>query len=152
MTELSQSGTSEQEASESEEEPFVPRDWRAVIVACSGLGVIGLIAILGFLTAPDSVPAGEVSTKGVNIVAIAASAFTAVGTVLAAYFGIKAANLAREDSNATAERNGIRTAELAGAEPRDAGGANARATKQIKELGLEARPSVMRGRRRTSRS
>jgi type IV secretory pathway VirB6-like protein len=134
-----------------EEEPSVPRDWRAVIVACSGLFAIGVIGIVGVLTIPESVPEGEVSTKGENVVAIAAAAFTAVGTALAAYFGIKAANLAREDSTAAAERNEIRTAELAGAEPSQAGAANVRATEQIRALGLEARPSVQRGGRRTTR-
>jgi hypothetical protein len=125
--------TAEEEAAE--EEAAVPRDWRAVIVACSGLAVIAVTAIVGFLAALGSIPAD----------------FTAVGTSLAAYFGIKAANLAREDSATTGERDKIRTAELAGAEPSDTGKANARATKQIKALGLEARPSVKRPRRGTTR-
>jgi hypothetical protein len=144
-----EAGEEEKPAAEedSEEAPAVDRDWRALIVACSGLGVIGVVAIVGFLSVPDAVGAKEVSTKGENVVAIAAAAFTAVGTALAAYFGIKASNLAREEGTKAAERNQIRTAELAGAEPRDAGKANARATRQIKALGLDARPSK-RGRRR----
>jgi hypothetical protein len=114
--------------------------------------VIGVVAIMGFILVPGAVPSDEVSTKGENIVAIAAAAFTAIGTAMSAYFGIKAANLAREESTAAAERNEIRTAELAGAEPGRAGEANDRATKQIKALGLEARPSAQRRRGTTRRT
>jgi hypothetical protein len=127
-----------------EEEPSVDRDWRALIVAFFGLGVIAVVAIAGFLSVPDAVGPKEVSTKGENVVAIAAAAFTAVGTALAAYFGIKAANLAREETAAAAEerskaaeREGIRTAHLAGARPDQLGEANREATKQIKALGLD---------------
>src|SRR5215204_1260574 len=52
------------------EEPSGNRDWRALIVACSGLGVIAVVAIAGFLSVPDAVGAKEVSTKGENVVAI----------------------------------------------------------------------------------
>jgi hypothetical protein len=121
------------------EPPPVERDWRAVIVACAGLGVVAVVAIVGFAVAPGSVPAGEVSTKGENIVAICAAAFTAVGTVLAAYFGIKAANLAREDSNAAGERARIEATALAGAEPKQAGEAMKEATNQIRARGLGPR-------------
>lgn len=117
----------------------VERDWRAVIVTCAGLGVVGVVAIVGFAVAPGSVPTGEVSTKGENIVAIAAAAFTAVGTVLAAYFGIKAANLAREDSTAAAERARIEATALAGAEPKQAGEAMKHATEEIRARGLNPR-------------
>ncbi len=110
--------------------------------------VLAAVAIVGFLNIPDLVPKDQVSSKGENVVAIATAAFTAVGTALSAYFGIKAANLAREESTAAAERNEIRSAELAGAEPSQAGAANARATEQIKAIGLEARPSRRRGRRK----
>jgi hypothetical protein len=126
------------------EEPSGDRDWRALIVACSGLGVIAVVAIAGFLSVPDAVGAKEVSTKGENVVAIAAAAFTAVATALAAYFGIKAANLAREETaaaakerSAAAEREGIRTAHLASAPPDKLREANREATEQIKALGLE---------------
>jgi hypothetical protein len=128
---------------DSDEAPAVDRDWRALIVACVGLGVIALVAIWGFSSVPDSIQPKQESTKGENVVAIAAAAFTAVATALAAYFGIKAANLAREETAAAAEersvaaeREGIRTAQLAGAPPDQLGKANREATEQIKALGL----------------
>src|SRR5215211_7583555 len=155
--------TDEEETDEEEtdeEDTDVPRDWRALIVACSGLGVIAVVAVMGFILVPGSVSSDEVSTKGENIVAIAAAAFTAVATALAAYFGIKAANLAREETtkaakkteataekrSKAAERQGIRTAHLAGASPEQLREANREATEQIKALGLEE-PARRRKRR-----
>jgi hypothetical protein len=93
------------------EETAVPRDWRALIVACSGLGVVAVIAVVGFIAAPGSTPVDEVSTKGENIVAIATAAFT----------------------------EAVTAAELAGAEPSQAGAAVDRATRQIRARGLHAR-------------
>jgi hypothetical protein len=55
-----------------------------------------LIAVLMF---PGSVPQGQTNSSGQNIVSVATAAITAVGAVVAAYFGIKTANSAREDTS-----------------------------------------------------
>jgi type IV secretory pathway VirB6-like protein len=114
----------------------VPRDWRAVIVIAVGLGVILVVVVVAFIALPGAVPMGQVNNKGQNMVAIASAAFTAVGSVVSAYFGIKAANLAREESDKSAQRHEIRTAELAAVTPEQAPEANRRAVNQIRALGL----------------
>jgi hypothetical protein len=95
------------------------RDPRAIIVAVVGLSVILLVAVVGFLLLPGSVPSDEVNTKGQNIVSIASAAITAVGAIIAAYFGVKAANVAREDSAKASERHEARTAGLAAMVPKE---------------------------------
>lgn len=127
--------------------PTVDRDWRAVIVAVVGMCVLAIIAVVGFILVPGSVPEDEVSTKGENVVAISAAAFTAVGTILGAYFGIRASNLAREESTKESERSAIRATNLAGVAPEDVAEANERATQQIQAAGLAAQPSTKGGRR-----
>ena len=114
----------------------VPRDWRAVIVIGAGLGVVLVIVVVAFIALPGAVPTGQVNNKGQNMVAIASAAFTAVGSVVSAYFGIKAANLAREESDKSAQRHEIRTAELAAVTPEQAPEANRRALDQMRALGL----------------
>jgi heme/copper-type cytochrome/quinol oxidase subunit 2 len=114
----------------------VPRDWRAflaIVVAVAGVVVIVILAVDAL---PGNVPEGEVNNKGQNTVAIASAAFTAISTVVAAYFGVKVANLAREEAEKHGERQAIRVAELAGAaEPTTARDAIQRASEKIDRLG-----------------
>ena len=113
------------------------RDWQQVIVAGSGLFIVGLITLTAVFAFPGPVPLGQVNTTGQNIVSVAAAAITAVAAVVAAYFGVKSANSAREDTaqrletahtqsitalkeahddaQATAKRNEIMTSTMAGA-------------------------------------
>jgi hypothetical protein len=112
------------------------RDPRAIIAAVTGLTAILLIAVIGYLLLPGSIPEDQVNTKGQNIVAIASAAITAVGTVVSAYFGIKAANVAREESAKASERHEARAAALAAAPPEGAEEAMNAATRHIKDLGV----------------
>ena len=125
----------------------VPRDWRAVIVAGGGLVVILLIVLAAVTALPD----GRAATGGESVVAIASAAVTAAATVVSAYFGIRAANLAREESTKAAERGQIYASELAGARPEEAALANQRADDRIRSLGLSAAaPAASAPRRRRS--
>jgi uncharacterized membrane protein YgaE (UPF0421/DUF939 family) len=114
----------------------VPRDWRAVIVVATGLLVILGGALAAILSLPAPVSKDEIDNASQSTVAIASAGFSAVAAVVSAYFGVKAANLAREDSTKAAERNTIRAAHLAGASPDQAATADQSATQSIKELGL----------------
>jgi hypothetical protein len=73
-------------------------DWQPMIVAGTGLVIVGLIVLIGVSALPGSVPRGQVNTAGQNIVSIATAAITAVAAVVGAYFGVKSANSAREDT------------------------------------------------------
>lgn len=121
-----------------------PRDLRAVIVACSGLAAIVLIVVIGAAALPD----GRAATGGEGVVAIATAAVTAVGTVVAAYFGVRAANVAREESTKAVERGQIYASELASTRPEEAASAAERADRRIRSLGLTAGTPVATGRRR----
>jgi uncharacterized membrane protein len=59
-----------------------------VIVAGIGLFVLFGIVAIAILTLPD----GE--TKAQNAIAVASSAFGVIGTIVGAYFGVRAANRA----------------------------------------------------------
>jgi hypothetical protein len=74
------------------------RDWQPVFVAASGLFIVGVITLIAVLAFPGSVPQGQVNTTGQNIVSVATAAITAVAAVVGAYFGVKSANSAREDT------------------------------------------------------
>jgi hypothetical protein len=111
-----------------------PRTW---VVALAGMLVVLLIALTGFLLLPGPVEEGQSDTGGVFIVAIASAAVTAVGTMVAAYLGIMASNVAREDAERASVRHEIRIAALAGAAPTSAAhAANREASDQIRDLGL----------------
>jgi hypothetical protein len=114
----------------------VPRDWRAVIVVATGLLVILGGALAAILSLPAPVSKDQIDNASQSTVAIASAGFSAVAAVVSAYFGVKAANLAREDSTKAAERNTIRAAHLAGAPPDQAGAADQSAAQSIKEQGL----------------
>jgi hypothetical protein len=122
--------------SDGNNQPAVPRDFRAVVVAVTGLVVILVAVVVGIIALPGPVPKNQIDNASQNTVAIASAAFTAVAAVVSAYFGIKAANVAREDSTKAAKQSEIRAAHLAGAAPDQAGAADDQATKTIKELGL----------------
>jgi hypothetical protein len=95
----------------------VPRDWRAVLVAVVGILSLAAIVVFAVGELPGEQPRGTVNTKGAEVVAISSAAFTAVGTLISAYFGIKAANAAREDTQAGAKDVAATAAEYAGALP-----------------------------------
>jgi hypothetical protein len=76
----------------------VDRDWQPVIVAACGLFIVGLITLIAVLEFPGPAPQGQVNTAGQNIVSVSTAAITAVAAVVGAYFGIKSANSAREDT------------------------------------------------------
>ena len=115
----------------------VERDYRALIVALTALGVILAGGIIAIIFLPGPVAKNEVDNASQNILAIAGAGFGAVVAVVAAYFGIKAANTAREDSTKAAQRSEIRVAHLAGAKPEGAAEANRAATAAIKRQGLD---------------
>lgn len=60
----------------------------SVIVAGLGLAVLFGIVAMAVLTLPD----GE--TKSQNVIAVSSSAFGVIGTIVGAYFGVRAANRA----------------------------------------------------------
>jgi heme/copper-type cytochrome/quinol oxidase subunit 2 len=113
----------------------VARDPRAVIVIVVGLLVVLAIVAIAYIALPGNTPTGQVNTKGQNMVAIASAAFTAVASVIAAYFGVKVANLAREDAEKRGQDHAIEIAHLAGAaEPQQAQQAIERALASIVRL------------------
>lgn len=59
-----------------------------VIVAGIGLMVLFGIVAIAILTLPDG------DTKAQNVIAVASSAFGVIGTIVGAYFGVRAANRA----------------------------------------------------------
>jgi hypothetical protein len=122
--------------SDENNQPSVPRDFRAVVVAVTGLVVILVAVVVGIIALPGPVSKTEVDNTSQNTVAIASAAFTAVAAVVSAYFGIKATNVAREESTKSAKQSEIIAGHLAGAPPDQAGAALDAATKTIKELGL----------------
>ena len=73
-------------------------DSQAVIVAVAGLVIVLLIVLIAVLMFPGSVPQGQTNSTGQNIVSVATAAITAAAAIVAAYFGIKTANSAREDT------------------------------------------------------
>ena len=130
-------------------------DYRAVIVAGVGLFVVLVVAVAAFVLVPRSVPVGKTS-NGQNVVAVASAAFTAVAAVVSAYFGVRAANAAREGTQRAAEQNqqaaeqnqqahqkaqerdAIRLSALSGAaDSESAKAALNEAADHIKQLGLE---------------
>jgi heme/copper-type cytochrome/quinol oxidase subunit 2 len=100
-------------------EPNTPappdRDWRAVVVIIVGLAVILTIVLAAVVALPGDVAEDKVNTKGQSMVSLGTAAFTAVTSMIAAYFGVKAANLAREDADKRGEDHAIQIAHLAGA-------------------------------------
>src|ERR1700752_206706 len=78
--------------------PTARPDRQAMIVAMIGLAVILLIVLIAILEFPGPVRSGQTNTTGQNIVSGATAAIAAVGVVVGAYFGVKTANSAREDT------------------------------------------------------
>jgi amino acid transporter len=81
------------------------RDPRAIVIGVAGILAIVIIVLVVVSSLPGDVAANVKNTKGENAVAIASAAFTAISTMVAAYFGIKVANVAREETVKTAERH-----------------------------------------------
>jgi hypothetical protein len=105
-----------------EQSPLVPRDRRAAIVV--GLGIVAVFGVVCLVVTslPGNVPQGQVNNKGESAVAIGSAAFTAIATIVSAYLGVKAANVAREEGAKEGEKSQLRLAALAGALPQDAAG------------------------------
>jgi uncharacterized membrane protein len=59
-----------------------------VIVAGIGLFVLFGVVAIAILTLPDD------EAKAQNVIAVASSAFGVIGTIVGAYFGVRAANRA----------------------------------------------------------
>jgi hypothetical protein len=64
-------------------------------------------------------------------VAVGSAAFIAIATIVGAYFGVKVANLAREENAKEGEKAQLRIAALAGALPQDAAGEALRAAENF---------------------
>ncbi|MGE5635977.1 MAG: hypothetical protein ACM3UV_03395, partial [Nocardioidaceae bacterium] len=75
------------------------RDMRAMIVALAGLVVVVLVVLIALGSLPGPVPQGQLETKTPAVQAIAGAAISAVASVVAAYFGIRAAGAARDTAN-----------------------------------------------------
>jgi hypothetical protein len=114
------------------------RDSRTAWVAIGAFVAIIVVVVIGIRELPDSIAQGTVDTKkGETIAAILAAALTAIGTVVGAYFGVRAANAAREDTEKSREIEAIHAKHLAAALPRpDAESAIQEAEAVIKERGL----------------
>jgi uncharacterized membrane protein len=69
-----------------------PEPWynamAGVIVAAIGLIVLFGVVAIAIMTLPDD------ETKAQNVIAVASSAFGVIGTIVGAYFGVRAANRA----------------------------------------------------------
>ena len=81
------------------------KDPRAIILGSLGLVIIAVIVIVAVHALPGDVAANVKNTKGENAVAIASAAFTAVATVITSYFGVKVANVAREETVKRSEQH-----------------------------------------------
>ena len=68
----------------------------AVIVASLGLLVLFGVVAVAITTLPDD------ETKAQNVVALASTAFGLVGTIVGAYFGVRAANRAVDKMHSNA--------------------------------------------------
>lgn len=90
------------------------RDPRAIIVGVVGILAILLIVLVAVDNLPGNIPVNVKNTKGESTVAIASAAFTAISTIVSAYFGIKVAKVAREESVKTQERHAAAIECLAG--------------------------------------
>lgn len=90
-------------------------DWRPLIVAV--VGIIGVLAVSMTAFVVLSGAADSTTGRSQDMVAIASASFTAIGAVTSAYFGIRAANRAREDTQDARDGDIVRTAALASAEP-----------------------------------
>jgi amino acid transporter len=117
--------------------PNVARDWRAVIVA--GMGVLGIaiVVFFGLKYLPGPIPENETDNTSGAVGGIVGAAVAAIGTVVSAYFGIRAANVAREETQKAGERANVRLAEVSGAgNSEEVSAALARADETIKSSGL----------------
>jgi hypothetical protein len=96
------------------------KEYRGVIVA-----VVGLLVVFGIVVAALGALAD--ATRASDIVAISGGAFTAVASIIGAYFGVRSANAAREDAarardkeSDLRERDSLVLAEVSNAAPENA--------------------------------
>jgi uncharacterized membrane protein len=85
---LAASGTPDPAASSEESTELWYNAMAGVIVAGIGLFVLFGVVAIAILTLPDD------DTKAQNVIAVASSAFGVIGTIVGAYFGVRAANRA----------------------------------------------------------
>lgn len=74
-------------------------DMRAMIVALVGLVIVVLVVLIALGSLPGPVAQGELDTKTPAVQAVAGAAISAVASIVAAYFGIRAAGAARDSAN-----------------------------------------------------
>jgi amino acid transporter len=91
------------------------KETRGMIVAVVGLVVLVAIVLAAFAALPGPVPRGQLSTKGENVVAIATAAIAATGSLVGAYFGVRSASAAREETAKDLRRQTIRLNEVSAA-------------------------------------
>jgi amino acid transporter len=101
-------------ASDQESAVGAAKDWRAVVFGIFGIVAIFIIVIVAVRSLPGDVAANVKNTKGENAVALGSAAFTAISTMVTAYFGIKVANVAREETVKTSERHAAAIERLSG--------------------------------------
>lgn len=116
------------------------KEFRGLIVAVVGLMVLLGIAALAIGALPESIPRGATDTnKGESVVAISTALATAVGSLVAAYFGIRSANAAREEAGRAVERSEVTVAHVTGRlESTAAADALREAEAEIQARGLSA--------------
>lgn len=90
------------------------RDPRAVVIGVVGILAILVIVLIVVASLPGDVAANVKNTKGENAVALGSAAFTAISTMVSAYFGIKVANVAREETVKAGERQAATIERLTG--------------------------------------
>lgn len=96
--------------------PQTKRDPRAIIIAVAGLLALVVLAIAAFAALPDSpIKRGQIDNRSGSVTAIASAVTTAIAAVVSAYFGVKSANLAREEGAKSNERQLTRIGYLAAA-------------------------------------
>jgi len=116
---------------------------RAVIVIGLGLVAIVAVVIAALEYLPGPIAQGQTDNKSAAIGGIVGAALTAIGTTVSAYFGIRAANAAREGTEhvqrrtqTSQERTALTLAHVAGAAPGEVPEALERAQSAIRDLGI----------------
>jgi hypothetical protein len=97
--------------------PARPSDWRPLIVAVVGIVAVLAVAMTAFILLSGSIDSTSSQSQSQSMVAVASASFTAIGAVTSAYFGIRAANRAREDTQDSRDADVVRAASLAAAQP-----------------------------------
>jgi amino acid transporter len=109
------------------------RDPRAAVVAGIGIVFVLLVVVAVLVSLPGEIPRGKVNNDGQNAVAIGSAAITAIATIVGAYLGVKAANVAREETAKGGEKSTLQVAALAGALPKGSADEALRAAEELIE-------------------